>query len=74
MSTPVPGGDFSSDDFDNPVEEMPMHEGIPSAVRRAAGTPCLAAKHRSDYPLSAICKSCGQPITCADSTADWAHS
>jgi hypothetical protein len=25
------------------------------------------------YPAVAVCDSCGQPVVCADGTADWAH-
>lgn len=50
-------------------------EATPSksrAILNVAGKPCRGAT-AADYPLYGTCDHCGEPIRCADGTADWAH-
>lgn len=60
------------DDADRERAARTVATPAPATVYDRRGTPRLAA-HRGDYPLTGTCGHCGEPIRCADGTADWTH-
>jgi hypothetical protein len=54
------------------TDHKPEPAQVPGSITNRWGASVNGAT-RQDYPLRGFCAECGEPIRCADGTADWAH-